>query len=88
MTKDNIERLTSILDANTERTIRSILESAGVLIRKRGIVADINSELNMASVRFDGSDETACMYANKTGEELSIGDVVYVFCQYNKDAQG
>ena len=75
MTKDNLERLTSLLDANAERTVKDLLESLGVIVRKRGVVAEIDSE-------------KSCMYANRTGESLSVGDIVYIFCQYNKDAQG
>ena len=39
MTKDNLERLTSLLDANAERTVKDLLESLGVIVRKRGVVA-------------------------------------------------
>ena len=88
MTKDNLERLTSLLDANAERTDKDLLESLGVIVRKRGVVAEIDSGKNMASVYFDGTSEKSCMYANRTGESLSVGDIVYIFCQYNKDAQG
>lgn len=88
MTKDNIERLTSLIDANTERAVKSLLESIGVLIKKRGTVASVDEEKNMASVYFDGGSTESCMYANHTGDTLSVGDVCYVFCQYNKDTQG
>ena len=64
-------------------------ENLGVLVKKRGRVALVDSENNLASVYFDGdSNNMSCLYKNCTGEELSVGDIVYVFCQYNKDAQG
>ena len=87
--KEDVERLTTLLDANAERNIKAILENLGVLVKKRGRVALVDSENNLASVYFDGdTNNMSCLYKNCTGEELSVGDIVYVFCQYNKDAQG
>ena len=86
--RNDAERFSEILDENTKRSVKDLLESLGVLIKKRGRILSVDNNTNFATVCFDGDTGESCSFKNCSGEQLADGDIVYVFCQYNKEAQG
>lgn len=76
-----------ILNKIVYNKVYEILEREDVMVRKVATVAEVTD--SGAKVYFSNDIKNAsCVYPNKTGATLEVGNKVYVYHKFGKEGQG